>query len=280
MKRSSLILAVAIFSVFFAVLVHSQAYGEDYGFEVSPSPYDFGDVALGTSSTVTFTATNAVTEADCRKCHGTSLSGRHHDLGYTCSYCHGKSITKPIRDCIVCHPNLTILNIQLKEDSSPYFSINAPNTPFDIYTRESARIDVTFSPTAEGYASAVLKIYAHSPYLGARAIQLGGFGVQEPTLEGPVDAILTFINQSVDLGTLVGAGNGKSASKHMNSLINMIEASGDLIANGYIEEACQQLQNAYMHSDGEKRPNDFVAGVNVPTVAEMILNMMESMECE
>jgi hypothetical protein len=137
MKRSSLILAAAIFSIFFAVFVNSQAYG---GFEVSPSSYDFGDVDLGTSSTVIFTATNAMDESDCRACHGTSSADRHHNLGYVCGSCHG---FPPERDCIVCHQALTIQNIQLQEGSSPDFLITGtPITPFDMYTGDSVYIEV------------------------------------------------------------------------------------------------------------------------------------------
>lgn len=53
----------------------------------------------------------ALTEAECRSCHGTSLVETHHLLGYSCSYCHvyiwdppsNAYIPQVINDCTVCH---------------------------------------------------------------------------------------------------------------------------------------------------------------------------------
>jgi len=60
----------------------------------------------------------------------------------------------------------------------------------------------------------------------------------------------------------------------------MIEAAGDLIDDGYIEEACQQLLDAYHRTDGVRRPPEFVAGEAAPTLAGMTLELMDSLGCE
>jgi hypothetical protein len=59
----------------------------------------------------------------------------------------------------------------------------------------------------------------------------------------------------------------------------MIEAAGDLIDDGYIVEACQQLLVAYERCDGLPRPPEFVAGPAAPTLAQMILDLMLELGC-
>ena len=66
---------------------------------------------------------------------------------------------------------------------------------------------------------------------------------------GPIDKILDFIKDSVEAGTLYGSGPGKSAEGRLGALRNMIEATGNLIDAGLIEDACWQLQDAYNRTD-------------------------------
>ena len=63
----------------------------------------------------------------------------------------------------------------------------------------------------------------------------------------------------------------------------MIEAAGDLIEDGLIEEACQQLMDAYKKCDGlapPESPPDFVAGPHAAELAVMIQNLRISLGCE
>ncbi len=101
-----------------------------------------------------------------------------------------------------------------------------------------------------------------------------------PLTEPTIDAILEFFDASVANGSLVGSGPGKSANGRRNALRNMIEAAGDLIDDGYIEEACQQLLDAYQRCDGLPRPPEFVAGPAASTLAQMILDLMGELDCE
>ncbi len=92
-------------------------------------------------------------------------------------------------------------------------------------------------------------------------VLLGGVGTQaEPPPSTTIADILDFFDASVADGTLVGNGPGKSANGRKNALRNMIEAAGDLIDDYYVEEACQQLLDAYL--------------------AQMILDLMASLGCE
>ncbi len=59
----------------------------------------------------------------------------------------------------------------------------------------------------------------------------------------------------------------------------MIEAAGDLIGTGDIDEACAQLMAAHKKCDGLPRPPDFVAGEAREDLAQMILNLMASLGC-
>ena len=60
----------------------------------------------------------------------------------------------------------------------------------------------------------------------------------------------------------------------------MIEAAGDLIEDGLIEEACQQLMDAYRKADGlgpPGSPPDFVTGAVASDLALMIMNLRISL---
>jgi hypothetical protein len=100
--------------------------------------------------------------------------------------------------------------------------------------------------------------------------------ISEPTIE----AILTFFNEAVTAGTLVGHGPGKSAQNRLNAFRNMLEMAADLIDSGDIEEACTQLNACYKKCDGMHPPPDFVAGEAAPELRAMIENLMAHLGCE
>ena len=102
----------------------------------------------------------------------------------------------------------------------------------------------------------------------------------EPDPSEQVAEILDFVDTSVDGGTLTGDGPGNSAEKRLNALINMIEAAGDLVEDGDIEGACQQLLDAYKKTDGEPKPPDFVAGEAASELADMIQDLRATLGCE
>jgi hypothetical protein len=104
-----------------------------------------------------------------------------------------------------------------------------------------------------------------------------GVGQEEPPVS--VADILAFFDESVANGTLYGYGPGKSADGRLNALRNQIEAAGDLIDDGALEDACQQLLNAYERCDGLLRPPEFVAGPAAATLAGMILDLMGELGC-
>ncbi|MHC4259697.1 MAG: hypothetical protein ACYSTF_04705 [Planctomycetota bacterium] len=96
----------------------------------------------------------------------------------------------------------------------------------------------------------------------------------------PLEHILEFIDTSVANGAIEGSGPGKSASNRLNALINMFEATSDLIAGGYLEDACGRLTAILKKCDGQVPPPDFISGEAVEELADMILQLMEDLECE
>jgi hypothetical protein len=180
---------------------------------------------------------------------------------------------------------LTVFDISFQPGSSSDFSITmAPTLPTVVQIDMSTEVEITYTPSAEGYSSAVLEISSNDPYYSLVQVQLSGTGVEvEPPPEEQIAEVLDFIDTSVDQGTLMGDGPGNSAEKRLNALRNMIEAASDLIEHGEIEKACQQLMDAYKKTDGltpPESPPDFVTGDAASELASMLQVLMTSLGCE
>jgi hypothetical protein len=129
---------------------------------------------------------------------------------------------------------------------------------------DSLDIPVTFAPAVAGPATNTLVIATDA---GTVEVPLSGTGVSvAPPPQQQIAEILAFFDASVAAGTLVGSGSGNSAGGRRKALRNMIEAAGDLIQQGRIEDACRQLADAANRTDGAERPPDFVEG---PAAAEL-----------
>lgn len=159
--------------------------------------------------------------------------------------------------------DLEVSGLSLDSSGSPGFSIGlaAPRT---VARGDSLDIPVTFAPAAAGPATNTLVITTDA---GTVEVPLSGTGVSvAPPPQQQIAEILAFFDASVAAGTLVGSGNGSSAGGRRKALRNMIEAAGDLIQQGRIEDACRQLADAANRTDGAERPPDFVEG---PAAAEL-----------
>jgi len=60
----------------------------------------------------------------------------------------------------------------------------------------------------------------------------------------------------------------------------MLENADRFIERDKINRACKTLEHAYKRCDGEPRIRDFVIGESVPELADMIDELMISLECE
>ena len=60
----------------------------------------------------------------------------------------------------------------------------------------------------------------------------------------------------------------------------MLKAAGDLVYDGLLAEACDQLGDAYRRTDGVPAPPDFVAGPAAAELAMRIRALRASLGCE
>jgi hypothetical protein len=225
---------ILLFACIAALVAFPLAASAQQYIEVLPLDHDFGDVQVGTSSTVMITISN--------------MNG--HDL--------------------------EIYSVTLS--GSADFAITMAPDPI-VGSGASTAVEVTFTPFATGYVTAVLDIESNDMSAGMVSVSLAGMGVglEQPPVS--VADILAFFDASVADGTLYGDGPGNSADGRRGALRNQIEAAGDLIDDGELASACQQLMDAYGRCDGLPRPPEFVAGPAAATLAQMILDLMGEIGC-
>ncbi len=191
----------------------------------------------------------------------------------------GTSTTTIVTISNVGNRELTVSDIAI--DSSDFSITPGLTLPVVVGPNGFTDVEITYAPAAEGYSSAVLEISSDDPDEPLVEVVLGGAGVvtELPPSE-QIAEMIGFIDSSVDEGRLAGDGPGSSAGKRLNALQNMIEAAGDLIEDGWFEEACQQLMAAYKKTDGQPRPPDFVAGDAAAELASKIQDLMTNLGCE
>jgi DNA-binding beta-propeller fold protein YncE len=100
-----------------------------------------------------------------------------------------------------------------------------------------------------------------------------------PSTDIDIQTILSFFDECIENGTLMGSGPGKSWHR-MKALRNMLRAAGELVEDGFMAEACQQLLDAYKRCDGQPKPPDFVEGYAAPQLAEMIQTYRAYLGCD
>lgn len=179
--------------------------------------------------------------------------------------------------------DLTVDGISLQSGGSGDFMItSAPATPVILGEGGASQfVEITFTPSVAGDASDVLEISSDDPDEPLVQVPLSARGVAVPPLE-LIDDLLTFINDAVEAGTLTGSGPGKSAENRLNAFINMITNAGNLIEQGLIAGACDQLEAAFRKTDGLSgggEPKDFVTGAAAATVADGIQNLRNTLGC-
>ena len=101
------------------------------------------------------------------------------------------------------------------------------------------------------------------------------------TPEQQIEDIQDFFDNSVNEGTLAGVGPTPQAAKgNLGALRNMLEQTEYFIDNGLVSKACQQLKDAYLKTDGNPKPPDFVSGDGTSDLASMIQNLMANLGCQ
>jgi hypothetical protein len=174
---------------------------------------------------------------------------------------------------------LTVFHVELQGGDADFTITSDPVSTVPSGT--SFDIEVTFTPSSLGLHQATLWVVSDDTLGNAEIwIPIQGYGVtSEP---GPVEemaALLEFFEASAADGSLVGVGPGNSADNRVNAFRNMLNASNDLIAAGDYDGACEQLDVAFLKSDGLEPPPDFVGGANRDAIAAEILAVMDLLGC-
>jgi hypothetical protein len=215
-----------------AICVHAQG-----SLEVSASSLDFGQVAVGTQS-----AQRTVTVSN---------------VG----------------------PAPVLLFLSISSGSSAGFEIT-PKPSGAVFlpsvladpTLGSVDIAVSFTPSADGAATGVLRIMSTDFSNPALEVMLTGTGgVTDISPSDQIRDILDFMTTSVATETLIGAGpNAKSAANRLRALSKMVAGSVGLIDRGAFDEVRDKLNAVLRKVDGSSRPSDFASGSAASELASKI----------
>ena len=146
--------------------------------------------------------------------------------------------------------DLVVTGIDFKSGAGGAFSISsAPSLPTIFLPAKTADVEITFTPTVLSTTSAILQITSNDRDQPLVVVVLSGTGVPLDPSDA-LGTILEFFDQFVMDGTLVGSGPGRSAPGRLGALRNMLEAAGELLDAGLTEDACSQLLDALLRTDG------------------------------
>ena len=125
-------------------------------------------------------------------------------------------------------------------------------------------LEITYTPSAAGYAAAGLEVSSNDPVRPLVTVELSG-GVA-PTIED----VLAEFDASVADGSLVGSGPGGSADGRLGALRNMIAAAAAYLDQGEDALAVAQLEAVLERCDGYPLPPDFVAGTAAVDLHDLV----------
>jgi hypothetical protein len=96
-----------------------------------------------------------------------------------------------------------------------------------------------------------------------------------------IHEIAFFIDESIENETLLGHGSGAQADERLNILKSKINSAAYVFETGTFEQACNELYEAYLSTDGLSQPPDLVYGQSAPELAKKIkLMRVEVIGCE
>ena len=172
---------------------------------------------------------------------------------------------------------LVLQSCSLDSPANGFSSSTSVGLPVSISAGATFDINVGFMPTVAGAASNTLHIVTSASPVD---VPMSGTGVNSspPPLQ-QISDILAFYDDAVQHGTLIGTGPGQSATGRLGALRNMIKAAGDLIQQGKIGEACQQLKDAINRTDGNPTPPDFVTGSAAPQLMQKLQSVRTTLGC-
>ena len=90
--------------------------------------------------------------------------------------------------------------------SADYSMVDSPRVPFIVIPGETVEVEVAFSPSADGYVTAVLQVESTDSLNPVHEVFLCGVGVDTQPEPVTIQAILDFFDASIVAGTLDGIG--------------------------------------------------------------------------
>ena len=175
---------------------------------------------------------------------------------------------------------LTLEDAYFEPGSSGDFAITSLLFP-PVYMSSGAQftIEVTFSPTSGGPASASLLILStDTDEPQVQVLFTGQAPLDEQSPQEQIATIIDFVGQSIFDGTLQGNGPGNSADKRLNALLNKLDRAEELIEEEVYEEAHQELESIYKFIDGQDKPGDFIQGPAVSELGAKVLDLIQTIE--
>lgn len=249
MKHLSTLATVALLT---AAMLASPTAARAEDLSIDPSSWDYGEVALGTPSTHSFTFTS---------------------IGVSAVWIYLVQVTPGESEAVVCGTDV----------ACDFAITSSPRLPIELPPGENVVVEVTFTPSAIGSGQAFLEVVSNDsvPPPGVISyLPLAGVGVEPgPDPAALMTDLLEFFGDAVDAGTLWGVGPGSSARHRLDAFRSqLIEAAG-LIDRNADASACIVLQAARAKADGEPRPPDFVAGPATDELVTRIDDVRAALGC-
>ena len=244
--------ALAVGLLFSGAIVAAPAAVCAEEISVTPSSWNFGEVEVGASRSVTFNASS---------------------LGPTAVWIYLVQVTPDGTDELICG-----------EDVTCDFSVTStPGLPLELPAGESIEVGVDFAPSAAGPSEAYLNIVSNDA--GGQDdlfIHLTGVGVEPEPSDDPavmMAALLEVFDESVAAGTLWGIGPGRSAGHRLDAYRMMLVTAATLIDNEADLLACFALRVVRDKADGAPRPPDFVDGPAREELVTRIDGVRDALGC-
>jgi hypothetical protein len=220
-----------------AIVVPVQAIASTC--DCSPKEWDFGDVPIGSASTVIFSLTN-------------------YDV-----------VETAIR-------NIWIVNTT---NDSFKILVDTPPPAIYIPIGNTYDIVVEFSPAGLGPHSAELRLSRNAEFPDVYVPVQGVGVIEKMPPGEMMTYLIEALDEFIENETIRFSGRASVANRRMQAFRNMINASSDLINGCDYESACVQLRDTLNRTDGEKHPPDFIEGLNAETLESMIQDVIKLLEC-
>ena len=138
-------------------------------------------------------------------------------------------------------------------------------------------VEVTYGPVNLGIHDARLTVVTNDGTNPIQSVPHTGQGVAcDPTTEIVDQLIADIESGEVEL---VGIGPGASASGRYGAFLNMLKVTYGLLDAGLVDDACEQLGDAFDRVDGQAHPPDFVTGPDADYAYDEIVEALHSLGC-